>query len=233
MRNILFILFGVAAAVCLLLYFFQGEKLLTLILRLLQATLANGEQLRQAILEYGPLAPFIFTLVQILQVVFAPIPGEATGAVGGYLFGAGPGFIYSSIALTIGSGLAFSIGHLFKDALQHRYQTTKAYRTFNHLVCKGDFVIPFVLFLLPGFPKDILSYLLGMSSMPFRVFLFVAGVARMPGTLMLSLQGAKVYQEQYHQLLLLAVISVVVSLPCYLFRKQILAFLNRFNKKEE
>ncbi len=231
-RNVLIILGITAIASCFFLFSYT-EITLAQLLSHLEKILASGDHLRDTVLEYGPVAPLLFILIQILQVVFAPVPGEATGALGGYLFGAFPGFIYSTVALTVGSGIAFSIGHLFKDMLRDRYQGTKIYRTFHHLVHKGEFTIPFVLFLFPGFPKDILSYLLGMSLMPFKVFLFIAGIARIPGTLMLSFQGAKVYQEEYYQLLLLLVVSIAISLPCYIYRKNILAFLNQYNNSAE
>jgi len=222
---------GLLGAICgILLAIIWDDAFLTQGLLNLQNALENGDRLRESILAYGPLAPIIFIVLQVLQVVFAPIPGEATGVLGGYLFGAWPGFLYSSIALTIGSGIAFAIGQLLSSAIKRRYKETKFYKRFNHLVYKGGFVIPFVLFLLPGFPKDSLSYLLGLSFMPFKVFLFIAGVARMPGTLMLSLQGAKVYEEAYVELLLLLLVSLAISVPCYLYRKKILAVLSQYNK---
>jgi uncharacterized membrane protein YdjX (TVP38/TMEM64 family) len=222
---------GLLGAICgILLAIIWDDAFLTQGLLNLQNALENGDRLRESILAYGPLAPIIFIVLQVLQVVFAPIPGEATGVLGGYLFGAGPGFLYSSIALTIGSGIAFAIGQLLSSVIKRRYKETKFYQRFNHLVYKGDFVVPFVLFLLPGFPKDLLSYLLGLSFMPFKVFLFIAGVARMPGTLMLSLQGAKVYEEAYVELLLLLLVSLAISVPCYLYRKKILAVLSQYNK---
>ena len=52
----------------------------------------------------------VFMGIQILQVIFAPVPGEATGFIGGYLFGVLEGFLYSSLALAIGSWINFSIG---------------------------------------------------------------------------------------------------------------------------
>lgn len=187
--------------------------------------LSDQELLRQQIIGYGKPAPLIFILLQILQVILAPVPGEATGLLGGYFFGTANGFLYSSLALATGSALAFLIGRLFSSFFRDRFQKTKMFRRFNRLVYKGDFAIPFVLFLFPGFPKDSLSYLLGLSLMPFKVFLFIAAVARMPGTLMLSAQGAELYQGNYLRLAILLLVSVVVTLPCYLYRQQILAFL--------
>jgi uncharacterized membrane protein YdjX (TVP38/TMEM64 family) len=61
---------------------------------------SDREKIRLLISSFGNGAPPVFMLVQILQVIFAPVPGEATGFIGGYLFGTLPGFIYSSIGLT-------------------------------------------------------------------------------------------------------------------------------------
>jgi len=71
---------------------------------------SDREKIRLLISSFGASAPPVFMLVQILQVIFAPVPGEATGFIGGYLFGTLPGFIYSSIGLAVGSWLNFVIG---------------------------------------------------------------------------------------------------------------------------
>jgi len=183
--------------------------------------------LRARILAFGPLAPLLFILIQVLQVVLAPIPGEASGFLGGYIFGALPGFLYSSLGLTLGSGLAFGGGRLLGAFFTEHFRHTGVYRRFNHLVSRGDFLIPFLLFLLPGFPKDSLSYLLGLSTMPWPVFLFIAAVGRMPGTLMLSLQGAETFDGNYLRLALLTLLSAVIIIPCLLGRHRFLARLDR------
>jgi len=232
--RILFWLFlFLLVAFSLLLIMFWEETLLSQALFHLQDMMENGTKLRDSFLSFGYLAPPIFMFLQILQVLFAPVPGEATGILGGYLFGAWTSFIYSSIALAIGSAIAFTIGHLFADAFRDRFKKTKVYHKFNHLVFKGGFVIPFVLFLFPGFPKDSLSYLLGLSTMPFKVFIFIATIARMPGTLVLSFEGAQVYEGNYFELLLLLLFSALVTLPCYLYRKQILKKLTHYSSAQK
>jgi uncharacterized membrane protein YdjX (TVP38/TMEM64 family) len=217
----------------LILYFIWGESLLSQVLFHLEDVSTNSIKARETILSYGYLAPLMFMVLQVLQVLFAPVPGEASGILGGYLFGAWASFIYSSIALAVGSALAFMIGHLFADAFRNRFAQTKVYRKFNHLVFKGDFVIPFALFLFPGFPKDSLSYLLGLSTMPFKVFIFIASIARMPGTLVLSFEGAQVYEGNYLELLLLLAFSAIVSLPCILYRRQILEKLTHYSSAKQ
>ncbi len=215
----------------ILVYIVWGDALLSQVLFHVQDSMARGEELRSDILAYGVLAPVFFCVVQIMQVLLAPIPGEASGILGGYLFGAWLGFIYSSFGLTLGSILAFVIGRLIGEFMPAKIYQTKAYDKFNHLVARGDFVVPFILFIFPGFPKDSLSYLLGFSRMPLPVFIVVAGVGRMPGTLMLSFQGAEVQLGNYWNLLLLLVISAAVTVPCYVFRKKLLSHLRHYNKK--
>lgn len=190
-------------------------------------------ELRNAVLAYGGWAPVLFIGIQILQVLLAPIPGELSGFLGGYLFGAWPGFLYSSIGLTIGSWIAFGIGRIIWDLMPERVIETKLFQRFNTLVCKGQFILPFILFLLPGLPKDSLSYLLGISRMPLPVFLFITGIGRMPGTLMLSYQGADVFTAHYFRLFILLTISVILALPCFYYRRNMLAAFLKYSRRKK
>jgi uncharacterized membrane protein YdjX (TVP38/TMEM64 family) len=222
------ILAGIGAVT---LYAFQPDNLFGKIIFSLQNSRQHGEQIREAILAQGAFAPLIFITLQVLQVVIAPIPGEASGILGGYLFGVLPSLFYSTIGLTIGSLLAFMVGRLLSDLVRRRLEHAAIYKKFNHLVSKGDFVIPFVLFLLPGFPKDSLAYLLGMSHMPLPVFLFITAVGRIPGTLLLSFQGAEIYQGNYLKLAILLAISALIAIPYAFYHKRILAWLIHYSRR--
>ncbi|MDF1576919.1 MAG: TVP38/TMEM64 family protein [Desulfobulbales bacterium] len=213
---------GVLLFLALLFLYLNREGMLTTILGQLKNFKTESDELRAAILAYGPYAPLFFIAIQIFQVILAPIPGEVSGLVGGYVFGTWPCFLYSTIGLTIGSLIAFGGGRLLGSFLTDRFRHTRFYRSFNHLICRGDYLIPFILFILPGFPKDSLSYLLGMSSMPLPIFIFVAGVGRMPGTLLLSANGAEAYSGDWLKLALLFILSAVLVIPAMLYRHRLL-----------
>jgi uncharacterized membrane protein YdjX (TVP38/TMEM64 family) len=136
--------FLLLAASGLILHVFWGESLLTQALFHLENVMKDGTRARETILSFGVLAPLMFMVLQILQVLFAPVPGEATGILGGYLFGAWPSFIFSSIALAVGSAFAFAIGHLFADAFRDRFSKTRIYRIL---------LSPLFFFSSPVFPK--------------------------------------------------------------------------------
>ena len=225
----LLLIFAVIAVIAL--YALQQDNLFGRTISYLQNSRQHGEHLRELILSKGAFAPLIFIAIQALQVLIAPITGEASGILGGYLFGVLPALAYSSIGLTIGSMLAFMIGRLLSDLVRRRLEHAALYKRFNHLVSKGDFAIPFILFLLPGFPKDSLAYLLGMSHMPMPVFLFITTVGRIPGTLLLSFQGAEIYQGNYLKFAILLVISALIALPYAFYHKRLLAWLSHYSKR--
>lgn len=199
----------------------------------LQDIKTRSEALRAEILAHGTHAPLYFIAVQIMQVVFAPIPGEASGLVGGYLFGTWACTVYSTIGLTIGSAIAFGGGRLLSSFFTDKFQHTRFYVKFNALVSRGDYMIPFVLFVLPGFPKDSLAYLLGMSAMPLPVFMFITTVGRLPGTLLLSAHGAEAYSGDYLRLALLILFSVCLVVPAMIYRHHLLEKLQQWQDKRK
>ncbi|MDP2800045.1 MAG: VTT domain-containing protein [Deltaproteobacteria bacterium] len=195
------------------------------------ALLSDREKIRNFVASFGPLAPLAFIGLQIMQVVISPIPGEATGFIGGYLFGAFRGFIYSTIGLTLGSWLAFSISRLFTPYVTRRLGKTKNYDKFNFIVEHQGVIIAFIFFLLPGFPKDYLCYLLGLSLMPTSVFLIIVAVGRMPGTLMLALNGSKVFDQEYAAVFILLGIALAAVIFSYMAREKIYRLVQRLHAK--
>jgi len=219
--------FGVLVFLALLLFYLDSHGHLSALIHQLKNFKAESDKLRAEILSYGSYAPLYFIAIQIFQVLIAPIPGEVSGLVGGYLFGTWPCFLYSTIGLTVGSVIAFGGGRLLGSFFTEKFRHAEFYNRFNHLVCRGDYLIPFILFIFPGFPKDSLSYLLGMSSMPLPVFIFVAGVGRMPGTLLLSANGAEAYNGDWIRLAILLILSAALVVPAMLYRHRLLEKLRK------
>jgi uncharacterized membrane protein YdjX (TVP38/TMEM64 family) len=196
--------------------------------------LSDRDRIQAFIAAFGIGAPFIFILIQVFQVLLAPIPGEASGFIGGYLFGVIQGFIYSSIGLTVGSWLNFFIGRfLGKRYLKKIVPLDKLKRFDNALRHRGILVV-FILFVIPGFPKDYLCLFLGFgSTLPIRVFVVLSAIGRIPGTLMLSMQGASLFNRSYGLLALLTGISLSIVFLVYRFRNPIYQWIERLNSKEK
>lgn len=183
--------------------------------------------LKQTLNEWGILAPVFFILLQALQVIFSPIPGEATGFLGGFLFGSLGGFIYSTIGLTLGSVGAFAIGRWLGAHFVRKVVKKETWDRLGFIVEAEGAILCFILYLIPGLPKDIVCYLFGISPMPLWVFAVVSGLGRMPGTWILSAQGAHTAAGQYIQAVLITAIAVAVALPLYYYRHRLVAWVQR------
>jgi len=177
--------------------------------------------LKKVLKSFGPYSPLVFILLQILQVVIAPIPGEATELLGGYLFGVWAGMLYSMIGLILGSFLAFSMARIFEKRAVERFVSPELRRKFDYLVGHEGVILSFLLFLIPGFPKDALCYILGLTPMRLGIFLIISSIGRIPGTLMATLQGAKAFEHQYKTFLILSGISALIILVFYVYHEKI------------
>jgi uncharacterized membrane protein YdjX (TVP38/TMEM64 family) len=129
--------------------------------------LLDHYRLKEFIFSFGAYSPLAFILLQIIQVVVAPIPGGAIEFSGGYLFGVWAGMVYSMIGLILGSWIAFSLARIFEKWEFEKFILPKMMKKFDYLIGHEGCILSFLLFLIPGFPKDTLCYILGLAPMHF------------------------------------------------------------------
>jgi uncharacterized membrane protein YdjX (TVP38/TMEM64 family) len=193
--------------------------------------LSNKEKVRNWLMSFGSAAPFVFILIQVLQVVFAPIPGEATGFLGGYLFGILPGFLYSSVGLTIGSTIAFLLARWLEIHFVEKVVQRETLEKFDFIIERQGALLAFLFFLIPGFPKDYLCFILGLSQMPLQVFLIISTIGRIPGTFLLTLQGANVYKGNYLSFFILLGLFLLVVVLIFWYKETLYRCLRHWSKK--
>jgi uncharacterized membrane protein YdjX (TVP38/TMEM64 family) len=92
-------------------------------------------------------------------------------------------------------------------------------------------IVLFILFIIPGFPKDYLCLFLGLSTIPVKIFLMLTGIGRMPGTLMLSLQGSYFFEQKYALFAAIMVLCLIVVFLAYKYREPLYQWLEKFNGK--
>ncbi|MEN2986554.1 MAG: TVP38/TMEM64 family protein [Thermodesulfovibrionaceae bacterium] len=198
----------------------------------------NEEKLKNFIQTLGPFGFLGFILLQAFQVVAAPIPGEVTGILGGYLYGTIGGIILSSIGLTIGSIIAFLLGRIFGRPFVEKVVDPTILNRFDWLLHHKGAFIAFFCFLIPGFPKDYLSYFLGLSKLSLLEFAVIAGVGRLLGTALLSLAGSYLRHHEYEKFLYLVAIGIIVMIVAWLFKDRIerllrMWHLSRYKKNKQ
>lgn len=192
--------------------------------------LIDREKVATFIDSFGPVAPIALIGIQFLQVLFAPLPGEATGGfIGGYLFGAGEGFVYSTLGLTAGSMLAFAIGRFLGKRFVRRLIPEDQLGKLDNLVKHQGIFLLFLMFIIPGFPKDYLCLFLGVTAIPFRAFIIIATIGRLPGTFVWCLQGEFAYDQHYGLLALILIPFIGLGLLAYRYREGLYRWVERIN----
>ncbi len=179
----------------------------------------------------GPWSFAGFIFLQIVQVTAAPIPGEITGFLGGYLYGPFLGIVLNTIGLTSGSVIAFQLSRMFGRPAVDRFVDPKTMERFDFLLHhKGKFLV-FLLFLLPGFPKDYLCYILGLGHLTLLEFVVIGASGRLLGTIMLTFGGSFLRQQKYMELYLLTGVGVVIAFLVLVYKDTLERWLKILHEK--
>jgi uncharacterized membrane protein YdjX (TVP38/TMEM64 family) len=160
------------------------------------AIIANKEKISGIFRAAGNWAPIVYILLEIVQVLtmFWPVPLEIAG---GFLFGLPLGIVYSMIGLTTGAVLAFLLGRWLERTYLSRMLDPGKLLSFQKLMKREGALAAFIIFLVPGVPKDFVSYVLGFTTLSLKFFVVAAAVFRLPSTFLLTLQGAEAAKGHY------------------------------------
>ncbi len=185
----------------------------------------------------GPASFLGFIFLQMLQVIAAPIPGEVTGFIGGYVYGPFLGILLSTIGLTIGSLAAFLLSRIFGRPFVERFVKKETMDKYDYLLHhKGAFLV-FLLFLIPGTPKDFLCYILGLGHLSTREFLVISTVGRFAGTALLTFGGSYIRHHQYYRFSALLGAAVIFIFFSLVYKDRLERLFHRLHvrsgKKEE
>jgi uncharacterized membrane protein YdjX (TVP38/TMEM64 family) len=190
--------------------------------------LSDQERFKTWLESYGAFAALVFIVIQALQVILFFIPGEITQFAGGYIFGTWKGLLLSYVGITLGSVTAFYLARLFQHAVIDLLVDRQTVRRFDRLVYgKSGYWPMFILFLIPGIPKDLLCYIAGLTPMHVVTFLLISTLGRFPGVLLSSIFGDGLAERDWTTVGLSVGIALGLVGLVYLFREPI----ERFRRK--
>lgn len=181
------------------------------------------QELKALVESKGFIGAILFIGFQVLQVIVAAIPGEAVQIAGGYLYGTLLGTLYLMIGVIIGSIFVFYASRLLGYGLVKTFVSEKNFNKLEFVV-NGDKseIVMLVLFLIPGIPKDILTYMAGLTPVkPFK-FLTIAVVGRLPALLASCYIGANLQKENYTIVIIVSSIAVLLFAAGLIFRDKII-----------
>lgn len=153
-----------------------------------------------------------FVAMIIIQVIVALIPGEPLELAAGYAFGAFEGTILSMVGILIGSWIIFTMVRRFGVKLVEVFFSDREIRRLRFLKNpQKTKVIAFLLMLVPGTPKDFLSYFAGLTRLTTVQWLTIVAVARIPSLVTSTLTGAAAGEQNYTLAAVMTGITLLLS----------------------
>lgn len=169
----------------------------------------------------GIWGPIVFMLLNIVQVLLAIIPGGPFEVAAGTMFGAFWGTILCDIAMTAGGMITFFLARKFGMNFIELFTTREKVESvkFLHANPKSELLL-FLFFLLPGTPKDLMCYVVGISDIKWWKWLLINLIGRFPAILLSAMGGDALGEQKYSILIIaFAVIIVLYFIGSYLYKK--------------
>ena len=150
----------------------------------------SREDFRDYVRSFGALAPAVMLGLQILQVFIALIPGELLESAAGFAFGPWIGTLLCYLGVGLASALVFALTRRFGVKLVEVFISREKINELRFLNTeKKRNGLIFLVYFIPGTPKDLMTYFAGLTDIPFGTFLLISMVARIPSVLSSTFGG--------------------------------------------
>ena len=170
----------------------------------------------------------VFLGLELFQIVVAVVPGEPVQLMAGALFGPVGGLVICLAGILLGSAFIY----FFVKLLGARAVDPAALQKYRILQDeKRARSALYLLFFLPGMPKDMLTYLGPFLPIPAGEFLFICTLARFPALLASTVAGDSLAGGNLWLPLLLLAVTGTLGLLCIRNEQRILAWLHRYRDR--
>lgn len=180
----------VYAAVCGLIFVYIGRPFLSM--------LDEPGQFREWVSSHGVIGPAVFFIMTVLQVFAAVIPGEPLEIAAGYTFGWFGGTVLCMLGLAAGQALVFLLIKKYGSRALELFVSREKLNSVRFMRESGSsFRLLFILFFIPGTPKDILTYCAGLMPIDLPSFLIITTAARLPSVVSSAVGGSALSDGNY------------------------------------
>ena len=173
----------------------------------------SREDFRDYVRSFGALAPAVMLGLQILQVFIALIPGELVESAAGFILGPWLGTLVCYLGIALASALILTLTRRYGVKLVEVFISREKINELRFLSTeqKRNALI-FLLFFIPGTPKDLLTYFVGLTDIRLRTFLLLSMVARIPSVITSTFGGHLLGEERYMGAVILYGVTGLLSL---------------------
>lgn len=167
---------------------------------------------REKIGEHYLLGAVAMVLISAVQVIVALIPGEFVEIAAGYVFGSWIGSLLCLAGIVLGSCTTILLVRRFGSKLVYAFypkEKIDALPIINDPPKRN--LLTFLLFVIPGTPKDLFTYAIGLTDMSIPLYIALTTAARFPSVILSTLSGSAVGDEKYGKAVVFVIITAAVS----------------------
>lgn len=182
---------------------------------------SQPDQFREWVDTHGVWGRLAFLGMVAFQVIIAIVPGEPLEIGAGYAFGAVEGTLLCILGTTLSSIVVFLVVKRFGMRFVTLFVSEEKIRSFKFLQnVRRLNAIAFLLFFIPGTPKDVLTYIVGLTPMRLPTWIFITTVARIPSVITSTVGGDALGTENYlFAVLVFAATAVISGLGVLVYRE--------------
>ena len=213
------------------LYYYRYEILVGTVLGLLSSgvyifvqsysySLTSPEALKELIESFHGAGILVFAALVFLQVVIFFIPGEFLQAAGGYIYGVVLGSTLSVVSILLGSVAVFLLARKLGVPFLSAIISQRKLEQFRGLLSRGKEsskehsrrirLLVFFIYFIPGFPKDAIAYIAGITDMKFKDFIIASMIGRLPAIVISASFGAGIYNGNKHLIVFIAISLIIL-----------------------
>ena len=188
----------------------------------------------QKVRSFGAFGWILFLGVQILQVIVALIPGEPVEILGGILFGTFGGFFLCSAGALLGTIIIFYLVKKVGYPLVNAFVPPEKIKKFKFLNDEKKLeTVIFILYLIPGTPKDVLTYIVPLTDIkPFNFFILMT-LARIPSIISSTFAGANLADGNWFATILIFIITAIIGLIGIYYNENFIKKIKSKNRKNK
>lgn len=181
----------------------------------------------------GPWGFLILLAIQFLQIVVAFIPGEVVQVAAGMIYGPWVGALIIWLGCIISSSFIFVLVHKLGAPFVQAMVPEKYMGKFEAFEQSGKLTtVVFILFLIPGMPKDVFTYLVPLTSMPLKTFLIASNVARIPGIIVSTYAASGLVEGRIGESILIFLVAAAIAVVAIVFYDRIMKALEKHTSKK-
>lgn len=186
------------------------------------------DRLVERVQNAGAAGVLILLGMQFLQIVVAFIPGEVVQLAAGLMYGPLFGSIIILVGCVISSSIVYKLVHALGAPFVQGMVSTEHLEKFHAFEESGKLdIVVFILFLIPGMPKDVFTYLVPLTDMQYKKFITLTTIGRIPGVVGSTYAASGFASGEIVGPIIVLVALAVIAVVAIVFRDKILGAFHR------